>query len=230
MDIDQSELSETWIIRKRPNRPTIQNPIVRAAEEVEAMTEASTPVGPLGAARRTRHDVEAQVRLGRVQHGLVGFFGYLIPGAVAALAVLNVIDALDIEPSRAVRLCIYLVLPVVAAWRGATVALTVRQDAVVVRNRWRTVTVPFGEIERIERGESMLYGPLQVITSIFMNVRGYSAFDTDAATSSDMLFVERRGHRRRLPAYATLGMAFHVEKVRPLIAALEAHGLVVAAP
>ncbi len=169
--------------------------------------------------------VVARCRLGRWQLGLVGFFGYIVPGLLVAIAVDHLVDAVGSETTLGIRLAIAAAVPVIAAWRGATVSAAVQRDAVRVRNRWRTVVVPFGEIEAVEVRSSALYGVLGFALSIYeLFSTDYAAVRASELTRSDLLAITRRGHRRRLPLYGTLGMARDLDAMQPFLAALAAAG------
>ena len=111
-------------------------------------------------------------------------------------------------------------------WRGATVSAAVRPDGVSVRNRWRRVLVPFGEITAIEVRQSVTYGILGVGLSVWhLFGPSYQALDVDGLVGeTHLLMIGRRGHRRRLPLSATLGMARHPDEMAPFLEALAAHG------
>lgn len=170
------------------------------------------------------HETRARCPAARWILGLVGFFGYLIPGALFAMVVLKLLDAVGVDTSVAMNFGILLSVPVFAAWRGSTVAALVRPGEVVVRNRWRTTVVPLGDIEAVEVGTSLTYALVGVGMSIWYLFSSYSAVDPDLFDQSDMLLIRRRGHKRLLAVSATLGMGLHVDAMQPFFEALDAAG------
>ncbi len=172
------------------------------------------------------HEIRAESPTGRRVLAFVGFLGYLIPGALAMFAVGSIVDAAGVETSVAIRLAVFLAIPLLAAWRGATVSASVRPTDVVVRNRWRRVDVPLGEIEAVEVGTSAPYFLLALVLSVrdTFTSSDVELVDDDDLDLPDMLKMRRRGRRRRLPMYATFGMAADSDAMRPFLDALAATG------
>lgn len=156
----------------------------------------------------------------------VGFLGYLIPGVLVALAVDRIVEAAGAEMPPAVQVGVGLAIPVIAAWRGATVSATVRPTDVVVRNRWRREVLPHGEIEAVQVGMSAPYFLLAFVLSVrdTFTSSDDQMIDDDDMDLPEMLTIQRRGRRRWLPLYATFGMAADREAMQPFLDALAATG------
>ena len=175
--------------------------------------------------RRGHTKRAARCRQGRVVLAVVGFIGYLVPAVLAAMGMDALIEAAGAEPPRALGLGVMIGVPLLAAWRGATVTAAVGPTDVVVRNRWRRVSVPLGDIEAVEVGTS---GPYFLLTFV-LSVRDTFASADDQLIGDDdidlaqMLKIKRRG-RRRLAVYGTLGMSGDLDAVRPFLDALAATG------
>ena len=136
----------------------------------------------------------------------------------------TLLETTGVEIPVSVQLGIVLAFAVLAAWRGSTVSAIVRPTEVFVRNRWRSVTVPLGEIEAVETGASVPYTTINVVDYVRYQFSSDSAMAADMLNPSDLLKIRRRGHRRRLPVYATLGMGSYVDDMQPFLTALAAAG------
>ena len=164
----------------------------------------------------------------------VGFFGYLVVGILFAVALVEVVRAFGSNIGPFALLGIGLAIAVAATWRGATVSVTVRPDGLTVRNRWRTVTVQFGDITEVEVHTPWAYVVVGMALSVWLTFHpGSGGVDLDLiddpddvgdTSGFDLLTIRRRGRRRRLRVLATLGMNIRRDEVQPVLDALSSHG------
>jgi len=172
------------------------------------------------------HEVRAESSSGKRMLTSIGTLGYLILGILVASAIHVVVEAAGATMPFWVGLGVGLAIPVVAAWRGATISATVRPTDVVVRNRWRTEVVMVGEIEAVEVGTSAPY----ILLTLAVMVRDlFSTSDDDVIDDDDeelpkLLKIRRRGRRWRLPVYATFAMSVDPAAMQPFLDALAGIG------
>ncbi len=174
-------------------------------------------------------DVRVQCSTARWRHVTIGFIGYLIPIVVGVFGTTALVESMGVDvPPRTATVTVVVLLAIVV-WRGATVSAAVRPDGLRVRNRWRQLVVPWHEIESAEVGSSITYALFDLVDSVRELVDG-----TDSGLSaeeemqvSDVLLVTRRGRRRRLPVYATLGLTRNPDEMLAFLDAVEAHGVAV---
>lgn len=170
--------------------------------------------------------VAARCATARRRHLYVGLLGYLVPSVVLAISVRELVRSLGGDLSLPVLGLVTVAILAIPLWRGATVAAVVRPDGILVRNRWRRIVVPWDRVVSVEIAMSGSYSTLDLaedLRALFTSepTPGVEEFEQQ----NDVLKITRRGRRRRLPVYATLGLTLHLDTMQPFLDALEAHGV-----
>jgi hypothetical protein len=170
--------------------------------------------------------VAARCATARRRHIYVGVLGYSIPSVVLAIGIRELVRRLGGDLSLPVMGMVIVSILAIPLWRGATVAAVVRPDGLLVRNRWRRIVVPWDRVVSAEIAMSGSYSTLDLaedLRALFTSepTLGVEEFEQQ----NDVLKVTRRGRRRRLPVYATLGLTLHLDTMQPFLDALSAHGV-----
>lgn len=142
-------------------------------------------------------------------------------GGLHALLRASGADGVPVVPT----LVAGVVLLLVALGRGATMAVEIGDAGMWVRNRWRSVRLGWDEIEAVEVSTAVPYALVDIVhnTTVVADPYGEERHLVDPS-ASDVLAIRRRGRRRRLKAYASLGVTTDQEALQRLVAALAARG------
>lgn len=173
-------------------------------------------------------EVRAESRTARRRHVAMGVIGYLVPAVLLALGVKTLFESMGVDLTPPTVIAVVAVGLAIAVWRGATVSAAVRPDGLRVRNRWRQLVVPWNEVESAEIGSSITYGLFDLVDDLYdiaNNTASVGSTPEEDMQFSDVLLIARRGRRRRLPVYATLGMTRHPAEMRAFVDAIAAHGI-----
>lgn len=169
-------------------------------------------------------EISAESSIARRRHVVMGLLGYFLPVAFLAIGITTLVESAGVDVSQPMRIGLIAVLLAVVLWRGGTVSAGIRADGVRVRNRWRQLVVPWDQITAAEVGSSIPYGLFDLVDDMANESMSGSSAEEDMQLS-DILLIERRGRRRRLPVYATLGLARRPAELQAFVDALAARGI-----
>ncbi|MFN3256772.1 MAG: hypothetical protein ACE37B_13860 [Ilumatobacter sp.] len=173
--------------------------------------------------------VRGACRTARWRHVSIGLIGYSVPIVAVALGGSALVESMDVELPPRTSIAIIAVLLATVVWRGATVSVIALPDGIRVRNRWRRTIVPWHEIESAAIGSSISYGLFDLVDGMrdIVNDSASELSVEEELQFSDVLLLVRRGRRRRLPVYATLGLTRDLDELRAFLDAIEAHGITI---